>query len=185
MNPKCRIVRYDPENPRYPVKPGTKAFVIDEAGRDILVLGDASEATVPMFQVASNPEIEEEHLFGRSDLIDRALELGRSQVKEALKERAQALREVVAEEEGEYELLWVVRTPLRVLEANTEGMRGWSMFLDSGLLARVPPGDPDPEGDGTFPWEGLAQYGGGMGQDEGLIQAQARRAWKLEELFPE
>jgi hypothetical protein len=81
----------------YDKDPDVTAYVVGEEGENILSVTKPRRVHVPLFEIASNPEIPLTQIQERRfDLIDRAQELARAEIQAAEDERAFAIMDAVA-----------------------------------------------------------------------------------------
>lgn len=83
--------------PYYDKDPDVTAFVIGEEGENIVSITKPRRVQVPIFEIASNPEIPMTQIQERRfDVIDRAQKLGMAAIQQAEDERVFAIMDAVA-----------------------------------------------------------------------------------------
>lgn len=83
----------------YDKDPEVTAYVVSEEGDNILSVAKSSRIHVPLFEVASNPQIPITEIKSRRfDLVDRALEKGKSEIQAAEDVRVFGCMDAVADD---------------------------------------------------------------------------------------
>ena len=83
--------------PIYDKDPGITAYVVGEEGENIVAITKPRRVIFPTFEIASNPEIPLTQIRERRfDLVERAQDLGRSQIQAAEDERVFAVLDSIA-----------------------------------------------------------------------------------------
>ena len=72
----------DGANPVYDKDPNITAYVVGEEGENIVAVAKPKRVMFPLFEIASNPEIQLTEIKRRRfDLVERAVDLGKSEVQ--------------------------------------------------------------------------------------------------------
>lgn len=81
----------------YDKDPDVTAFVVSEEGQNILALVKSRRVIIPLFEIASNPEIALTQIKERRfDVIERSQELGRAEIQAAEDSRVFAIMDSIA-----------------------------------------------------------------------------------------
>lgn len=83
--------------PIYDKDPDITAYVVGEEGESIVAMAKSRRVLIPLFEIASNPEIALTQIQERRfDVIERSQELGRSMIQAAEDERVFAVLDAIA-----------------------------------------------------------------------------------------